>query len=111
MVEYNKKMAATATESKLPASGRSNIGSSRSVFDGGNIMSKTLSNRSSVHHNIISGAPNVHSAEMKPGLLDRQVCNRKLGITEIRDLAGPNAINRNPDYVRNLGGNSNVFKR
>ena len=75
------------------------------------MLSKALNNRSSVHHNIISGEANVHSHEMKPGLLDKQVCNRKLGITEIRDLAGPNAINRNPDYVRAFGDNGNLFKR
>ena len=45
------------------------------------MLSKTLNNRSSVHHNIITGDTNIHSHEMKPGLLDKQVCNRKLGIT------------------------------
>ena len=44
-------------------------------------MAKTLNNRSSVHHNIITGEPNVHSQSIVPGLLDKQVCNRKLGIT------------------------------
>ena len=37
--------------------------------------------------------------------------NKKLGITQLRDLAGPNAINRNPDYIKGLGGNANVFKK
>ena len=45
------------------------------------MLSKTLNNRSSVYHNIITGDANNHSHEMKPGLLDKQVCNRKLGIT------------------------------
>ena len=71
MLEYNKKMNTNPTEGQfVPASGRSNA-SKRSAFDAGNVMSKTLSNRSSVHHNIITGAPNMHSAEMKPGLLDK----------------------------------------
>ena len=70
----------------------------KSFYTAGPIQSKTLNNRSSVHHNIISGDPNIHSHEMKPGLLDKQVCNHKLGITQIRDLAGPNSINLNPDY-------------
>ena len=81
------------------------------MYTTGPIMSKTLNNRSSVHHNILTGEPNQHSHEIKPGLLDKQVCNRKLGITEIRDLAGPNAINRNPDYVKAFGENTNIFKR
>jgi len=45
------------------------------------LVSKTLNNRSSVYHNIISGEPNIYSPDMKPGLLDKQVCNIKLGIT------------------------------
>uniref|UniRef100_A0A7S3CMU2 Uncharacterized protein n=1 Tax=Strombidium rassoulzadegani TaxID=1082188 RepID=A0A7S3CMU2_9SPIT len=75
------------------------------------VNTKSLNNRSSVHHNIISGEKNVYSHEMKPGLLDKQVCNRKLGITQIRDLACPNSINRNPDYVQAFGESQNVFKK
>ena len=48
---------------------------------------------------------------MKPGLLDQQVFNRKLGVTEIRDLSGPNAINRNPDHVSAINENRGVFKK
>ena len=48
---------------------------------------------------------------MKPGLLDKQVCNKKLGITQLRDLGGPNAINRNPDYVKAVEESPNVFKK
>ena len=75
-----------------------------------NKIGKTLNNRSSVKHNIITGEMNLYAAEMKPGLLDKQVCNKKLGITQLRDLGGPNAINRNPDYVKAVE-NPNVFKK
>ena len=36
---------------------------------------------------------------------------RKKGITEIRDLAGPNAGNKNPDYNTAIQKDQNVFKR
>ena len=40
-----------------------------------------------------------------------QVCNRKLGITEIRDLAGPNKVHAHPDYQKAFKEDPNVFKR
>jgi hypothetical protein len=52
-----------------------------------------------VHHNIISGNDNVFSKAKNPGLLDKSVANRKLGITQLRDLGGPNSKNWNPDYT------------
>lgn len=74
-------------------------------------QSKTLNNRSSVTHNIITGEDNKYSFNTKPGLLDMQVCNRKLGITEIRDLAGPNKVHAHPDYQKAFKEDPNVFKR
>lgn len=44
-------------------------------------QNKTLNNRSSVRHNIITGDLNQYSNVIVPGLTDKQVCNRKLGIT------------------------------
>lgn len=79
-----------------PASQRSN-----SSIPG--MYSKTMNNRSSVQHNIISGGANLYSKEMKPKLLDVSVFNIKKGVTEIRNLSGPNSINRNPDHVRAIG--------
>tara|TARA_B110000503_G_scaffold75414_1_gene116453 strand:- start:49 stop:318 length:270 start_codon:yes stop_codon:yes gene_type:complete len=84
MTDYNRLQAAKAQEppaEKAPKSQRSEIHSMRSMYTTSAITSKTLNNRSSVHHNIISGELNPHSGEMKPGLLDKQVCNHKLGIT------------------------------
>lgn len=85
------------------------VSSARSVYDPS--LNKTLNNRSSVHHNIITGGPNLISHEVKPGLLDKQVCNRKLGITQIRDLGGANSKNPNPDYRKAWGENTNTFKK
>tara|TARA_B110000285_G_C14548590_1_gene348158 strand:- start:118 stop:381 length:264 start_codon:yes stop_codon:yes gene_type:complete len=64
-----------------------------------------------VKHNIITGGDNVYSHEMKPKILDKSVYNIKKGVTEIRNLSGPNAINRNADHVAAVGENDNVFKR
>lgn len=75
------------------------------------MFSKTLNNRSSVKHNIITGDDNIFSKEMKPKLLDKSVYNIKKGVTEIRNLSGPNAINRNPDHVKAVNDNSDVFKK
>jgi len=62
-------------------------------------------------YNIINGGGNVYSAEMKPGILDTSVFNRKKGVTELRDLRGPNSKNRNPDHIKAIGENEGVFKR
>lgn len=75
------------------------------------MFSKTLNNRSSVKHNIITGGENLYSREIKPKILDKSVYNIKKGVTEIRDLSGPNSINRNPDHVKAYGDNTDVFKK
>ena len=101
----------------MPASKRSHTSNApKSIVSGGfrqtsNLTGKSLNNKSSVTHNIITGEANVYSGVTKPGLLDKQVCNRKLGITQLRDLSGPNAINRNPDYVKAVDKDPNLFKK
>ena len=75
------------------------------------LQSKTLMNRSSLKTNIITGEQNEYSGHIKPKLMDREIFNRKKGITEIRDLMGPNSKNRNPDYVNAWDQNSSMFKR
>jgi hypothetical protein len=74
-------------------------------------MSKTLGNRSSMKYNIVHGGENVYSAEMKPGLLDQQIFNRKKGVTEFRDLMGAGKANRNPDHMAAMEKNEGTFKR
>ena len=39
------------------------------------------------------------------------MCNHKLGITQIRDLAGPSSLNLHPDYQKAIGENRSIFKR
>ena len=125
--EYNRthQVPSSSRRSMIPASRASQAAQSQTADavpnskrsthsaapPGVGVNNKTLNNRSSVKHNIISGQENIYSAEMKPGLLDKQVCNRKLGITQIRDLSGPNAINRNPDHKSAFDESQNVFKR
>lgn len=70
-----------------------------------------MNNRSSVTHNIITGGDNQYSYNTKPGLLDVAVNNRKKGITEIRDLAGPNQVHAHPDYQRAWKANPDNFKK
>ena len=48
--------------------------------------SKTVNNRSSVGHNIISHQPNDHTPALVVGLLDKNVTNMKKGLGEYRDL-------------------------
>ena len=73
-------------------------------------QSKSINNRSSQIHNIINGQPNVYSHAKEPGLLDKQMCNRKKGITEIRDLER-GGMNWNADYQVAWKENHNIFKR
>ena len=113
-IRLNKQLEREAKKAnKVPASQRSNASqppSSRASILSA-IGAKTLNNRSSVKHNIITGEPNVYSQNIVPGLLDKQVCNRKQGITQHRDLAGPNSVNRNGDYMAAWDKSNNVFKR
>ena len=62
-------------------------------------------------YNIINGNNNVYSGEMKPGLLDQQIFNRKKGVTEFRDLMGASTANINPDHRKAIDGNPEVFRR
>ena len=71
--------------------------------------SKSLNNRSSVAHNIVSHEDNKFSAPMIVGILDKKVTNRKKGIVEIVDLNHLMARNTNPDYMKNF--NPHQFKR
>ena len=75
-----------------------------------NSDSKTLNNRSSVPHNIISHEPNKHSPGVTLGLLDKRVTNMKKGIGEIGDLARPTALNPNNAYLKAYNENPNTFK-
>ena len=64
-----------------------------------------------MYHNIITGDDNEFSKKKVPGVLEKSLCNRKLGITQHRDLKGPNSVNWNPDYQLAWNESQNVFKR
>ncbi len=72
---------------------------------------KTINNRSSVHHNIISHESNQHSGALVIGLLDKRVTNMKKGIGEYTDLNRITAINPNPEFRNAYTQDPNLFKR
>jgi len=74
-------------------------------------VGKTINNRSSVSHNILSHEPNPHSPVLVLGLLDKKVTNMKKGIGEYGDLMRPSAINVNVDHRNAYTENPDIFKR
>jgi hypothetical protein len=54
---------------------------------------KTVNNRSSVSHNIISNQPNDHTPALVVGLLDKNVTNMRKGVGEYKDLQRVTSIN------------------
>ena len=72
---------------------------------------KTINNRGSVSHNIISNEPNKFSPGLAIGLLDKKVTNMKKGIGEYGDLQRLTALNPNPAYLQSFNENPDQFKR
>ena len=72
---------------------------------------KSINNRSSVAHNIISHEHNPHSPGLVLGLLDKRVTNLKKGMGEFGDLQRPTAINPNHEFLGAINDNPNLFKR
>jgi hypothetical protein len=72
---------------------------------------KTVNNRSSVGHNIISHEPNEHTPALVVGLLDKNVSNMKKGVGEYRDLQRVTSINPNPEFLKAYADNPDLFKR
>ena len=72
---------------------------------------KTINNRSSVGHNIISHQPNEKTGALNVGLMDKNVTNIKKGVGEFSDLQRVTAINQNPDFLKAIGENKDLFKR
>ena len=77
----------------------------------GGAGSKTVNNRSSVGHNIISHKPNDYTPALVVGLLDKNVSNMKKGVGEYSDLMRVTAENPNPEFLKAIGENSDLFKR
>ena len=64
------------------------------------VTGKTINNRGSTGHNIITHGPNQYAGVIDVGVFDKNVCNRKKGITEIKDLSRLTAVNTNVDHAR-----------
>ena len=72
---------------------------------------KSINNRSSVKHNIISHDNNQFSGGLTLGLLDKQVTNMKKGIGEFGDMQRPTANNINHAHRNAVISDPHVFKR
>ena len=59
-----------------------------------------LANRSSVHHNILSGEINTHSYRIRlsPKVVTNKMANKTKGITELYNLQAHSAIKKNRDH-------------
>ena len=75
------------------------------------VQGKPINNRSGVHHDIITHKPNKYGHVIEQCVFDKNVNNKKKGITEIRDLARLTAVNTNVDHLKAYVNNANVFKR
>ena len=72
---------------------------------------KTMPNRSSVQHNIINNLDNQNSAVIYVKALDKNVLNRKKGVTEFADESRLTALHTNHDYIKALKEDQGMFKR
>lgn len=79
-------------------------------FNGGP-LAKSVNNRSSVSHNIISHQDNDYTPALVVGLLDKSVANMRKGVGEYNDLQRVTAINKNPDFLKAYDQNNDLFKR
>ncbi len=73
--------------------------------------SKSINNRSSVKHNIISHENNTFSPSLNLGVLDKQVLNMKKGIGEFGDMQRPTAVNINNVHRSAIHQDPHIFKR
>ena len=72
---------------------------------------KTLNNRNSVKHNIISHQPNKNSAPLDYASLTTHRANRTKGLAEFNDKKRLTNENVNYDHLEAMKGNQDVFKR
>jgi len=64
------------------------------------VISNTLQNRSSVHHNILTGETNPysHALRLSPKVVENKMTYKKKGITDLFNLQAPRAIKVNLDH-------------
>ena len=72
---------------------------------------RTISNRNSVTHNILSFEPNKYTPALSYTERLQQGVGRQKGIAEIDDLKRITAVNRNVDHIAAMSGNEKVFAR
>ena len=73
---------------------------------------RTMNNRNSVRHNIITHVDNMHSPWVpQPEKLSVTMHGRARGISEFNDLSRSTAENRNVDHKAAMENNQGVFKR
>ena len=53
----------------------------------------------------------MHSPGLVPGLLDKQVTNKKKGLGEFYDVQKPTSMNPNHDHLNAFNENPHVFKK
>ena len=75
------------------------------------VIGKSVNNRGSQKHDIITHGANTYAGVIDVGVFDKKTNNRKKGITEIRDLARLTSVNTNVDHLKAYQENNNVFKR
>lgn len=72
---------------------------------------KSINNRSSVKHDIISHTDNKYAPVITLGLMDKRVTNMKKGLGEYGDLRRVTSINTNKEFVAAYDSDNNAFKR
>ena len=75
------------------------------------VNTKSINNRGSTEHNIITHQDNKYAGVLPTSVLDKKALNRMKGITEIRDLLRLTAVNPNLDHAKAFSDNPNLFKR
>ena len=73
------------------------------------IQNKSMNNRSSVNHNIVTHQDNNFTGAITVGVLDKKVTNKKKGIGEMTDLCHLTAPKTNKDYAKAYHENPRGF--
>jgi len=72
---------------------------------------KSIVNRSSVNHNIITHAENQKSGMLHVGTLNSKILFRKKAVCDFANEAIPNAIHINPDYNSSISKDPGIFRK
>ncbi len=72
---------------------------------------KSVNNRSSVAHNLITHAENSHSGKLHVGTLNSKILFRKKAICDFSNEAIPTALHINPDFNNAYNSDNRIFKK